>query len=49
MAKMKELYQDIVDLLDDSENTPMLISKKLNVPVEMVLDVMSTLENEYYE
>jgi len=49
MGKMKELYQDIVDLLDDSENTPLIISKKLEIPVEMVLDVMSTLENEYYE
>jgi len=49
MGKMKELYQDIVDLLDDSENTPLIIANKLNVPVEMVLDVMSTLENEYYE
>ena len=49
MGKMKELYQEIVDLLDDSENTPMIISKKLKIPVEMVLDVMSPLEKEYYE
>jgi hypothetical protein len=49
MAKMKELYQDIVELLDDSENTPMIISKKLNVPVDYVLDVMATFEGDYFE
>jgi len=49
MAKMKELYQDIVDLLEDSENTPIIISKKLNVPVEYVLDIMATLEGDYFE
>lgn len=49
MAKMKELYMEIQYMLDDSENTPLIIAEKLKVPVEMVLDVMSTLENEYYE
>ena len=49
MGKMKETYMQVLELLDDSDNTPMIISKRLNVPVEFVLDVMATFENEYYE
>ena len=40
MAAMKEIYTDIQELLEDSENTPLVISRKLNIPVEWVLQVM---------
>jgi hypothetical protein len=40
MAAMKEIYTDIQELLEDSENTPLIISRKLNIPVEWVLQVM---------
>jgi hypothetical protein len=40
MASMKEIYTDIQELLEDSENTPLVISRKLNIPVEWVFQVM---------
>jgi len=49
MAKMKQLYTEIVELLEDADNTPLLISRRLNVPVEYVLDVIENLEGDYFE
>ena len=40
MAAMKEIYTDIQELLEDSENTPLVISRKLDIPVEWVFQVM---------
>jgi hypothetical protein len=40
MAARKEIYTDIQELLEDSENTPLIISRKLNIPVEWVFQVM---------
>lgn len=50
MGKAKEAYLDVLELLEeDSENTPLIISKKLNLPVEFVLEIMSTLQDDYLE
>jgi hypothetical protein len=49
MGKVKEAYLDVLELLEDSENTPLIISKKLNLPVEFVLEIMSTLQDDYLE
>ena len=40
MAAMKEIYTEIQELLEDSENTPLVISRELNIPVEWVFEVM---------
>jgi len=39
MARMKELYFEIVNELNEGL-TPLEISRKLNIPVEMVLQVL---------
>ena len=39
LARMKDLYFRIIECLDESM-TPMEVSRELNIPVEMVLEVL---------
>jgi len=40
MAVMKDVFTDIQILLEDSDNTPLMISRKLGIPVEWVFEVL---------
>jgi len=40
MAVMKEIYTEIQELLEDSDNTPLMIARKLSIPVEWVFEVL---------
>jgi hypothetical protein len=40
MAAMKDVFTDIQILLEDSDNTPLMIARKLGIPVEWVFDVL---------
>ena len=41
MGKCKELYTDIMDLYFDEGLAPVEIADKLNVPVSLVIDIVS--------
>jgi len=40
MAVMKDVYTNIQILLEDSDNTPLMIARKLGIPVEWVFEVL---------
>jgi hypothetical protein len=40
MAAMKNVFTDIQILLEDSDNTPLMIARKLGIPVEWVFEVL---------
>jgi hypothetical protein len=44
MAVMKDVFTDIQILLEDSDNTPLMIARKLGIPVEWVFEVLEYVD-----